>query len=103
MDTPQEAAFLALRERFLQRLPERWQEIVSAANAEDAAAAMHRLAGAAGCFGFDALGQCAKLGEAAERGTDVAARLRQRQALHALLQQALGVDSLEPPSADTLL
>lgn len=63
-----EAAYEALRQRFAAGLPGRWAEI---AGTEGAArvAALHRLAGAAGAYGFESVGAAAREAEqAAEVG-----------------------------------
>jgi HPt (histidine-containing phosphotransfer) domain-containing protein len=57
----------ALRKQFLAGLSRRWQEIECAADPAARAAALHRLAGAAGTYGFDELGRAAR---AAERLAD---------------------------------
>ena len=58
-----QAAFQALRTRFLAGLPARWQEIEAAAPGAVRRDALHRLAGAAGSYGFEALGQAARQAE----------------------------------------
>lgn len=55
-----QAKFDRLREKFAAGLPTRLTEIESAATPQERAAALHRLAGAAGCFGFDALDVAAR-------------------------------------------
>jgi HPt (histidine-containing phosphotransfer) domain-containing protein len=60
-----QAAFARLRGQFLAGLPARWAEIVSAAPGAARAAALHRLTGAAGGYGFQALGDAAREAEAA--------------------------------------
>jgi hypothetical protein len=66
-----QAAFARLRGQFLAGLPQRWAEIVSAVPGPARAAALHRLTGAAGGYGFTALGDAARTAEAAE-GADEA-------------------------------
>ena len=58
-----EAAFEALRLRFVAGLPARWDEIEHAASASARQAALHRLAGAAGSFGLAPLGAAARRAE----------------------------------------
>lgn len=57
------AAFEALRARFRSGLAGRWREIEGAATEQERVAALHRLAGAAGAYGFDEIGQAAKRAE----------------------------------------
>ena len=57
------AGFEALRSRFVAGLPERWQEIAQAPDPAARAAALHRLAGAAGSYGYATLGQAARAAE----------------------------------------
>ena len=59
------AAFAALRVQFLAGLPRRWAEISSAAGDTQRRAALHRLAGAAGGYGFPRLGEAARRAEQA--------------------------------------
>lgn len=57
------AQYAAIRARFVDGLAARGAEIAQARAAGDTAAlhaALHRLAGAAGAYGFEALGQCAR-------------------------------------------
>ena len=65
-----QAAFERLRQVFLSGLQARWAQIDGATNPADQAAALHRLAGAAGSYALDDI--------------DVAARL----ALHAVQSEA---------------
>ncbi len=60
-----QAAFEALRQRFLAGLPARWAEISNAPDAAAQAAALHRLAGAAGGYGLPELGHAARQAERA--------------------------------------
>lgn len=53
----------ALRRQFLAGLPIRWREIERAADPTVRTAALHRLAGAAGTYGFDELGHAARAAE----------------------------------------
>ena len=55
-----QAAFLQLRRRFCEGLRERWAQIESAEGAAEQAAALHRLAGAAGSYGLAQLDACAR-------------------------------------------
>jgi HPt (histidine-containing phosphotransfer) domain-containing protein len=63
-----QAAFEALRHRFLVGLPERWREIEDAPDDGARRAALHRLSGAAGSFGCPALGSLARDAEQAPPG-----------------------------------
>lgn len=56
-----QSAFAALRARFVAGLPQRWQEIESAASGAALEAALHRLVGAAASYGLDELGTAARL------------------------------------------
>lgn len=58
-----EAAFAALRLRFVAGLPARWQEIERAPSVAARQEALHRLAGAAGSYGFATLGDAARRAE----------------------------------------
>ncbi|MBP7668200.1 MAG: Hpt domain-containing protein [Burkholderiaceae bacterium] len=53
----------ALRQRFIGGLAGRWQAISQPASPQDCRQALHRLAGAAGSYGFAALGQAARQAE----------------------------------------
>jgi hypothetical protein len=66
-----QAAFARLRGQFLAGLPQRWAEIVLAPPGPARAAALHRLTGAAGGYGFQALCDAARAAEAAD-GADEA-------------------------------
>jgi hypothetical protein len=60
------AAFAALRERFSSGLADRWQEIERLHGETHALSqALHRLAGAAGSFGFEDLSRAARAAEMA--------------------------------------
>jgi HPt (histidine-containing phosphotransfer) domain-containing protein len=65
-----QATFESLRANFRAGLPGRRREIALAANAADRAAALHRLAGAAGSYGFDELGRAAREAEHLARAGD---------------------------------
>lgn len=60
-----QAAFLKLRARFLAGLPRRLEEVASASTGESRELALHRLAGAAGSYGYTALGAAARVAEQA--------------------------------------
>jgi HPt (histidine-containing phosphotransfer) domain-containing protein len=55
----------ALRQRFIGGLAGRWQAISRPSTAHDCRQALHRLAGAAGSYGYAALGQAARQAEQA--------------------------------------
>jgi HPt (histidine-containing phosphotransfer) domain-containing protein len=83
-----QAAFTRLRAQFVAGLSSRWQEIEMAADATTQRAALHRLAGAAGSYGFVELGQAARAAEALFDDSVSAARdAALRDAVHALRQQ----------------
>lgn len=63
--------FERLRSRFMAGLPQRWAEIVAAPPGRLRVAALHRLAGAAGSYGLQALGEAARAAEHAG-GADAA-------------------------------
>ena len=67
-----QAAFERLRGQFLAGLPARWQAIESAAPGAPRRDALHRLAGAAGSYGFEALGQAARQAERRRQAGDPA-------------------------------
>lgn len=72
------AAFEALRARFHARLPERWREIEGADTPAERVAALHRLAGAAGIYGYEEIGRAAAAAEdlaAGEAGARLEAAL----------------------------
>lgn len=78
------AALKELRERFVAGLPQRWHEIANDIDLSRRGQALHRLAGAAGSYGFDAVGTAARAAEHALASGDAAAfdralaRLRDR-------------------------
>lgn len=84
-------AYAALRRRFLDGLPQRRAAILDAPDAKGRQQALHRLAGAAGSYGFAALGELARH---AEGQTDPAGI---RQALDAL---EAALDGLIAPARD---
>ncbi len=61
------AQFDLLRRRFVDGLAARWAELQASADPGQQALLLHRLAGAAGSFGFAALGRCAAAAEAAAK------------------------------------
>jgi HPt (histidine-containing phosphotransfer) domain-containing protein len=63
--------FQQIRKNFIEGLAKRETEIVEARSREHLDAALHRLAGAAGAFGFDELSQLARSAlESCHRGED---------------------------------
>jgi HPt (histidine-containing phosphotransfer) domain-containing protein len=64
-DLPPEAraAYEALRAKFRSGLAARWREIEEAADAAQRSSSLHRLAGAAGGYGFDEIGEAARSAE----------------------------------------
>ena len=78
--------FAALQRHFIQGLPARWSAIALAARgSETQRAELHRLAGAAGSFGYVALGEAARVAECC-RDAGINAALSK---LQALLQEAI--------------
>lgn len=59
LDAAQRAAFEQLRARFVAGLPERWRRISTPDAPGQRAQALHQLAGAAGSYGFPAIGELA--------------------------------------------
>jgi HPt (histidine-containing phosphotransfer) domain-containing protein len=57
------AAFAQLRRQFVAGLPARWQALEQAGAGAPQQAVLHRLAGAAGSYGYDALGLAARHAE----------------------------------------
>ena len=82
------AGFEALRQRFLAGLPERWREIETAPDGRALAAALHRLAGAAGSYGFDELGRAARAAEHLAAGGSAPLLAPVLADLHRLLRDA---------------
>jgi HPt (histidine-containing phosphotransfer) domain-containing protein len=82
------AGFEALRRRFVTGLPARWQEIEQAPDPAARAAALHRLAGAAGSYGYEELGQAARAAEHLAAGADGQAFARALAEVERLLRQA---------------
>lgn len=82
-----EAAFASLRQRFLQALPARQQALLDATSASQRGDLLHRLAGAAGSYGLQALGSKARAAEQAENaaGPDTAEACAARAAAWAAL------------------
>jgi HPt (histidine-containing phosphotransfer) domain-containing protein len=58
------AQFAILRQRYVAGLASRWAEIATAEDSQALLAALHRLAGSAGSFGFERLGHCARHAQA---------------------------------------
>jgi HPt (histidine-containing phosphotransfer) domain-containing protein len=71
--TEASAALEKLRERFVAGLPQRWHEIAHGTELSRRRQALHRLAGAAGSYGFDAVSTAARTAEQALAGGDAAA------------------------------
>ena len=65
-----EQAFLRLQWRFVDGLPDRWAAIEAAQDHAQRQALLHRLKGAAGSFGFHALGDAAHRAEEAASRAD---------------------------------
>lgn len=84
-------AYAALRRRFLDGLPQRRAAIFAAADDQDRRQALHRLAGAAGSYGFAALGELARQAEVQTAPAGI------RQALDAL---EAALDGLIAPARD---
>ena len=76
--------FAALQQQFAAGLAARWHDIEHAPDAAAQQRGLHRLAGSAGSFGFDVLGQLAHQAELLLPGDDPAALA---QALAALRQE----------------
>lgn len=89
------AGFEALRRNFVTGLPARWREIEHAPELTARAAALHRLAGAAGSYGYEELGQAARAAEGLCSGACGAALPGALQEVDRLLRQAVGA---APPS-----
>jgi HPt (histidine-containing phosphotransfer) domain-containing protein len=81
------AGYEVLRQRFLAGLPERWRRIEDAPDAGARIAELHRLAGVAGSYGCDGIGQAARAAEQLARapGPALAAALAE---LHRRLQDS---------------
>lgn len=58
-----QAQFEVLQQRFIAGLPARWQEIHGAAVPQTLQAALHRLSGSAGSYGFEGISQRAREAE----------------------------------------
>jgi hypothetical protein len=52
--------FLELREHFLMGLSKRWEDIEFASNTAEQSASLHRLVGAASCYGYERLSEIAR-------------------------------------------
>jgi hypothetical protein len=57
------AAYEALRVKFRSGLAARWRDIEDSGSAAERSAALHRLAGAAGGYGFEEIGKAARAAE----------------------------------------
>jgi len=86
------AQFRVLQQRFLAGLPARWQEIDLANSQLALKSALHRLAGSAGSYGFESLGQLARHAESLT-STDTSPEFT--QALAALARE---ISQLQPVS-----
>jgi HPt (histidine-containing phosphotransfer) domain-containing protein len=84
----QRAAFLQLQRRFQSGLAARQSAIAGAASAAELQTALHRLAGAAGGYGFTALGAAARAAEHCAATGDAPGLAAALQALHGLLDAA---------------
>lgn len=83
-----QAAFIRLRAQFVVGLGLRWRDIEAAGDTAAQRAALHRLAGAAGSYGFVELGQAARAAEAlCEDGEPATRHAALSDALLALRQQ----------------
>lgn len=95
------AAFGALRERFASGLIDRWREIEGLHGETPAQSqALHRLAGAAGSFGFEDLGRAARAAEVACGSVPAEAWWLAYRALHAQVLAAVPVShraQVSPP------
>lgn len=77
--------FQHIRKTFIAGLAKRETEIVEATNPEHVNAALHRLAGAAGAYGFDELSQLARSAmQSPHRGDDVQMHQAIAQLRHAM-------------------
>lgn len=93
-----EAQFARIRQQFVKGLPGRWQELTQATSPEERCAVLHRLAGAAGSFGFEALGQLAREAMAAIEAGDAV----QQSACIARLEAAMQALCLASGPGDTI-
>jgi len=82
------AGLEALRRKFVAGLPARWQEIEQAPDPAARTAALHRLAGAAGSYGYEQLGQAARAAERLCAGGDSPELARALREVGRLLHQA---------------
>lgn len=85
--------FKLLQQHFIIGLPARWQEIDNAASLEFLQAALHRLAGSAGSYGFDKLSQLARQAEALATEPPT---VHVVQALRALKSELMLIQSTNP-------
>lgn len=70
LPTVRSGQFDALRSRFVEGLPARLREILGASGGPEVCAALHRMAGAAGSFGFPEIGDTARWAERALASND---------------------------------
>lgn len=89
-----EQAFSRMQVSFCAGLQHRWVDIATTTDDSARLAALHRLAGAAGSFGYPDLGHAAKLAELAAAGTDANALREALVALHRV------IEALSPPKTD---
>ena len=83
-----DGAFELLRARFRAGLAERWRRIAQAATPDQCHAELHRLAGTAGSYGYEALGLAARHALEATRAADGAPLASALEALGHLLHEA---------------
>ena len=98
-------AFAKMRQGFCAGLSDRWAGIEQARDKAERVAALHRLAGAAGSFGFPGLGVAAREAEAAVLGTDAALARSALDALGAMIRSlSASADGIRQshPKDDTL-
>lgn len=81
MDEATRAQFELLRQRFLAGLARRMAELDAADDDSSRRAVLHRLAGAAGAYGCEALGQLARQAEQALREPPLGDAAQAREAL----------------------
>ena len=91
-----QAQFEVLQRRFLAGLPARWQEIHAAAAPAALQAALHRLSGSAGSYGFERVSRCAREAESLATSGSHAALA---QAL-SLLEAEIGMARAAVPPRD---
>jgi len=72
------AKFKVLQQHFVAGLAVRWRNLADAATSQELQSELHRLAGAAGSYGFERMSQCARAAEllsADPAGTEMAQAL----------------------------